>query len=451
MSGERDVEVPVLTSRRTILFDTLLLFASTVLAVIASWMIITSAAPNWVLATALAGLALIAVGSVVARWVSRPDHLKAMQSHRILEIANASIGHLRMGLNEASAGEVCRIALAQTEAAAVAITDTECVLGFAGLGEDHHTVGGPIMTRGTREALESNEHRILGNRAEIGCPQRGCLLKAAIVVPLEMRDVPVGTLKFYYTHPRLLNETQIAMAEGLARLLSTQLELSELERQTELACRMELKALQAQIHPHFLFNTINTIAMFIRTDPEKARELLRDFARFYRRTLEATEDLVPLEQEMEYVRTYLSFELARFGERLEVSEAVDHGLRELLVPAFAIQPIVENAVQHGMKAADVLHISITARWVGDRIEIEIVDDGAGISPADIGRVLEPGFGKGLGIALKNVDDRIKGHYGPGSGLKVESSKDVGTRVLLAIVPNDSAQGGADDAQSASGR
>jgi two-component system, LytTR family, sensor histidine kinase LytS len=84
-----------------------------------------------------------------------------------------------------------------------------------------------------------------------------------------MRGRPVGTLKFYYTTPRLLNETQVTMAEGLARLLSTQLELSELERQTELACRMELKALQAQIHPHFLFNTINTIAMLIRTDPDR--------------------------------------------------------------------------------------------------------------------------------------------------------------------------------------
>ncbi len=340
---------------------------------------------------------------------------------------------------------MCRLTLEQTEAAAVAITDTEWVLGFAGLGEDHHTVRGPIMTRGTQEALESNEHRILENRAEIGCPQRGCLLKAAIVVPLQMRGEPVGTLKFYYTHPRLLNETQIAMAEGLAQLLSTQLELSELERQTELACQMELKALQAQIHPHFLFNTINTIAMFIRTDSEKARELLRDFARFYRRTLEATEDLVPLEQELEYVRTYLSFELARFGDRLEITEEIDEELRGVLVPAFAIQPIVENAVQHGMKATDVLHVRISTRRVGDHIEIEVDDDGTGIPPEHVGRVLEPGFGKGLGIALKNVDDRLKGHYGPGSGLTVECPGDAGTRVLITIVPDRSAQGGADDA------
>ncbi len=439
-----------MTPRRTILFDSLLLFAVTVLAIVAGWVLIVADTPAWVLSASLAGLTLIAMGSVVARWVSRPDHLKAMQSDSILDIANRSLSHLRKGLDAETAGEVCRLALMRTEAAAVAITDTEQILGFAGLGEDHHAVGGPILTRGTREAIELNEHRILESRADIGCPERSCLLRAAIVVPLEMRGRPVGTLKFYYTTRRLLNETQVAMAEGLARLLSTQLELSELDRQTELACRMELKALQAQIHPHFLFNTINTIAMLIRTDPDRARGLLRDFARFYRRTLEASEELVPLQQEIEFVRTYLTFEEARFGDRLEVAEDIDPSVLAVYVPSFAVQPIVENAVQHGMKAEGVLHIGITARRTADRVTVEVTDDGIGMSPDDVDRVFEPGFGKGLGIALKNVDDRLKGHYGPDSGLTVTSEEGSGTRVCIAIEPVY-AEGGVDDAQGSGGR
>ncbi|MDY0087226.1 MAG: histidine kinase [Coriobacteriia bacterium] len=440
-----------MTPRRTILFDSLLLFAVTVLAIVAAWVLISSAPPRWVLLASLLGLTFIAMGSVIARWVSRPDHLKARHSDQILQIANESLSHLRTGLTEESAGAVCRLALDNSEAAAVAITDTDAILGFAGLGEDHHAVGGPILTRGTRDALDLNQHRILATSAEIGCPERSCLLRAAIVVPLEMRGQPVGTLKFYYTTPRLLNETQVAMAEGLARLLSTQLELSELDRQTELACRMELKALQAQIHPHFLFNTINTIAMLIRTDSEKARTLLREFAWFYRRTLEASDELVPLSTELRYVRTYLHFELARFVDRIEVVEEIDEGVLDTLVPAFAVQPIVENAVQHGMKAEGTLRICVGAHHVNGNIEIEVSDNGVGIELEDIPRVLEPGFGRGLGIALKNVDDRLKGYYGPGSGLTVRSEPGQWTHVLITITPDGVTEGGADGAQGTGGR
>lgn len=441
----------MMTPRRTIVFDSLLLFAVTVLAVIAAWVLISTSPPRWVLLTSLVGLTLIAMGSVIARWISRPDHLKARHSDQILQIANESLAHLRKGLDADTAGAVCRLALENSEAAAVAITDTDAILGFAGLGEDHHAVEGPILTRATREAIELNQHRILESKAEIGCPEQGCLLRAAIVVPLEMRGRAVGTLKFYYTTPRLLNETQVAMAEGLARLLSTQLELSELDRQTELAWRMELKALQAQIHPHFLFNTINTIAMLIRTDPDQARVLLREFAWFYRRTLEASDELVTLDKEIEYVRTYLHFEVARFGDRIVVVEDIDPSTLGVRVPAFAVQPIVENAVQHGMKAEGTLRIGVGAHRTDGTIEIEVSDDGVGISPEDVPRVLEPGFGRGLGIALKNVDDRLKGYYGSGSGLKVTSEPGRGTTVTITIEANGAQEGGADDAESTGGR
>lgn len=389
--------------------------------------------PQYIAIAAVAGLTLVSVGSLVARFMTRPDHLQAQQSHRILEVANRSLAHLRRGLDEASAREVCRIALEETEAVAVAVTDTERVLGFAGLGEDHHLVGGPVITRATREVLESGEYRALSSKEEIGCPLDRCLLSAAIVVPLEVRGEPVGTLKFYYTTPRLLNETQVTMAQGLAELLSTQLELSELDRQTELATRMELQALQAQIHPHFLFNTINTIASLIRTDPARARELLREFAAFYRRTLETSEQLVPLSRELEYARAYLSFERARFGERLRVVEDVAAGALDLEVPAFILQPVVENSVQHGMRSRDPLTVTISAHVSGGTLVVSVEDDGAGIPDDVLPHVLEPGVGKGLGIALKNVDDRLRGWFGAGSGVAIESPRRGGAEVRLTMV------------------
>ena len=415
------------------LIDALLIAAVVLLGVAVSASLVISSLPGWALYLSLGGLAGVAMALAVARWVTRPDRLRAQQSHGILVIADESLAHLRRGLSEETAQEVCRIVLAHTDAAAVAITDTSQILGFAGIGESHHLVGSPILTAATREALDLDELSVLRTREEINCQHRDCLLRAGIVVPLRVRKRPVGSLKFYYTTPRLLNETQLAMAEGLAHLLSTQLELSELDRQTALACSMELKALQAQINPHFLFNTINTIASLIRTDPPQARELLREFAAFYRRTLEMDDDLITLEQELEYVRSYFLFERARFGERVQLSIAVEAAHLDLLVPAFILQPLVENAVQHGMCADAPLHISLSTSIDNDLALLSVTDDGIGMSDEDLERILEPGFGKGSGIALKNVHDRLRGHFGPGSGVTAKSSPGAGTTVTLVIV------------------
>ena len=422
------------------LIDALLIAVVVVLGAAVAASYVAQSLPQWSLYLSLGGLAGVAMALTLARWITRPDRLRAQQSHGILVIADESLAHLRRGLSEETAREVCRIVLAHTDAAAVAITDTARILGFAGIGQDHHLVGSPILTAATQEALELNELSVLRTRDEINCPSRDCLLRAGIVVPLHVRRRPVGSLKFYYTTPRLLNETQLAMAEGLAHLLSTQLELSELDRQTALACSMELKALQAQINPHFLFNTINTIASLIRTDPPQARELLREFAVFYRRTLEMDDDLISLEQELEYVRSYFLFERARFGERVELGIAVDAAHLDLPVPAFVLQPLVENAVQHGMSAESALHISVNTTVDDDLALLSVTDDGIGMSDEDLRRILEPGFGKGSGIALKNVHDRLRGHFGPGSGISATSRPGSGTTVTLTIVRPNEASG-----------
>ena len=421
------------SENRSALIDLAVASALLVLSLFTIWGLAAPDVSRWVALAGMGGIVTIAVALVWARFATRPDHVRALQSHKILNVANEALSYMRQGLTEESAQAVCRIILQATEAAAVAITDTETVLGFAGVGEDHHEGGGPIITRATHEALETNEHRIVATREEIGCPRKDCLLNAAIVVPLEMRERAAGTLKFYYTTPRQLNETQQAMVEGLARVLSTQLELAELERQTELATRMELKALQAQINPHFLFNTINTIASLIRTDPTRARELLREFAAFYRRTLEAGEELIPLDRELAQTRRYLHFEIARFGDRIIVLEDIDPAVRELPVPAFIVQPLVENAIAHGMRESGPLTIRLVSEFCADgAVCLTVNDDGVGISAENLPRVLEAGFGTGLGIALKNVDDRLKGHFGPSSGVRVESVEGQGTTVTLVF-------------------
>lgn len=422
-----------MNNNRSALIDAFLAIALVVLSGVTIWGLSEPQASRWISLVGLAGIVAVGLALVFARFATRPDHVRALQSHKTLAIANEALAFMRQGLTEESAQAVCGIVLSDTEAAAVAITDTQRVLGFAGIGQDHHSVGGPIITRATQESLETGEHRILATKEEIGCPRKDCLLKAAIVVPLVMRGRSAGTLKFYYTTAWLLNETQIAMAEGLAMMLSTQLELSELERQTELATRMELKALQAQINPHFLFNTINTIASLIRTDPAQARVLLREFAAFYRRTLETGDELIPLELELEQTRRYLRFELARFGKRIEVEESLEPAVLRMFVPAFIVQPLVENAISHGMRPdAPLLIKMFSVTDEHGNVRITVADDGAGIPAARLPHVLEAGSAKGLGIALKNVDDRLKGHFGPGSGVVVESIEGQGASVSLVL-------------------
>ena len=415
------------------LIDALLIAVVVLLGIAVFVSLVLPSLPWWALYLSLGGLSGVAMALALARWITRPDRLRARQSHAILDIADESLAHLRRGLSEETAQAVCRIVLERTDAAAIAVTDTTRILGFAGTGEGHHTAGGPFLTTATREALERNELRVLRTREDINCRNRTCLLHAGIVVPLHVGGRPVGTLKFYYTTPRLLNETQLAMAEGLAQLLSTQLELSELDHQTALAYRMELKALQAQINPHFLFNTINTIASLIRTDPPHARELLREFAAFYRQTLEMDEDLITLEQELHYVRSYFMFEEARFGDRVQLRVDIDPSHFDLLVPAFMLQPLVENSIQHGMRADAPLHIELTSHVDDDFAILNVTDNGVGMTAKELDRILEPGFGKGNGIAIRNVHDRLRGHFGPGSEVTATSRPGESTTVTLTIV------------------
>ncbi|MCL6471527.1 MAG: histidine kinase [Firmicutes bacterium] len=381
---------------------------------------------------AIPSTATVFAALTLFRFTSEAEHNKAKQSHQMLEIARKTLPYLRKGLSFESASEVVKIIHSEADAIAVSITDRKTVLGFHGIGGDHHLVGKPILTRATKETIETNTSRILASKTEIGCPMVNCRLKAAIVVPLEKRGKAVGTLKFYYDNPKKLTESRIAVAEGLAQLLSTQIELSELDRQAEMLYKAELRALQAQINPHFLFNTLNTITAFIRTDPQKARKLLVQFADFFRKTLEWKDGFITLAQELDYVSLYLVLEKARFGDRLDIEFYIDNDAQSCILPALTVQPLVENAVKHGFCEDRPLEIKIIARLNGDDMYITVVDNGCGISEEELDQVLKFGYGKGSGIGLSNINERLKSLYGEEYQVKLESTEGAGTRVYIKI-------------------
>ena len=171
----------------------------------------------------------------------------------------------------------------------------------------------------------------------------------------------------------------------------------------------------------------------------RARTLLREFATFYRQTLENSEALISIEKELEQTRRYLSFEHARFGEdRIIEREYVEPGCGQIQVPAFIIQPIVENAVRHAMRDDGPLHIDIHIATEGDDIMISVTDDGLGMDEEAASRLAgEPvspdaTSEKGTGIAMRNVQERIEHIFGADSGIEIMSRPDEGTSITIRL-------------------
>lgn len=357
------------------------------------------------------------------------EHQDAIQSHRTLKIAGQTLPFLRAGLNQETAKKTAKIILQITDVSAVAITDRKNILAYEGIGADHHHVGEPILTKATREVLDTGEIKVIGNKEGIGCPVANCPLSCAVVAPLKSKAEVIGTLKIYQTAPSRIVPSKINLAIHLAQLLSVQTELAELEILNQLKTEAELKALRAQINPHFLFNTLNTIASFYRTKPDEARTLLIKFSQFFRKSLKRHENFVPLEEELEYIDDYLSFEKARFGKSLVIGKNIDPASLSCRVPVLILQPLVENSLKHGFayrdieKKPDKNTISICAQKEDNEIKITIEDDGVGMQQS--GQVE-------TGLGINNVYERLKTIYGKEYEPRIESAVGKGTKITIRI-------------------
>ncbi len=407
------------------------MLGATIAAIAAITLVWTFSQPDFSVPVLVVSGAVFTVSVVVViRLMMNPDSVRALQSDAMLQLASSMIDAMGEGLTERASQEVCELLLPNTSAIAVALTDRDAVLGYAGYQEAHNPAGIPIRTAATHEAMRCGETLVLLTPEEIGLPEPAeeSRIKAAIVEPLWVGNRVEGTLKFYYRNANKITETQRSIAHGFAQLLATQMAAVEMETQRKLATAMELKMLQTQINPHFLFNTI---ASFIRTDPMKARTLLREFAVFYRRTLEDSTERISLARELDQVQRYFNFELARFGEaRLGLEVEASQTLQTMMVPPFLIQPLVENAIKHAMPTEGKLTITVTASADGDDVVIVVGDDGVGMSEETCANITQVESSTGLGIAVKNVHDRMIGFFGPDAQMVYTSELGVGTQVTL---------------------
>jgi two-component system LytT family sensor kinase len=198
------------------------------------------------------------------------------------------------------------------------------------------------------------------------------------------------------------------------------------EQLRALATQAELKALEAQINPHFLFNTLNTIAALTHTDPALAEAMIERLAEMFRYVLAGSErGLVPLEEELAFVDGYLEIERARFGERLHTTREVAQEALDVPVPSLILQPLVENAVRHGQGADGSVDLTIRVWLQGDEVAIAVADRGPGMPPRH-------GVAEGQGVGLRNVDERLRKTYTEEHGLEIAANEPRGTVVTIRI-------------------
>jgi two-component system sensor histidine kinase LytS len=340
----------------------------------------------------------------------------------VLELLAATLPELRRGLSESAARTLAYELFEKLGFGAVAVTDRQHVLAFVGAGADHHAAGDKPI-RPVFEALAADRPLLAPLGIRVECGHAACPLGSAAVVPLRHSDGPAGAVVAYATAGSPLDQPAVDLLGRLGDQLSAQLQLSELAGATT-------AALQAQMEPHFVFNALNTIASLVRTDPDRARSLVLAFADYVRSKLARPAEFVTLDEELRHVQSYLDLEQARFGDQLVVTIDVPPDARQVRMPPFLVQPLVENAVKHG-KAARPLRLIVRARVRRGRLRLTVRDDGRGIAREAIERVLEPGVSgrEGTGLGLASVHHRLTAFYGQGVRLR---SFPFGTVVRLEV-------------------
>lgn len=359
--------------------------------------------------------------------IQKSELIAGRQAKLALEIANKTLPHFRETEN---LSEVCKIIAEDLGAKATVITNKKEII--AGFSFDKDEIKkADIKSNNTRKVLKTGEamlvikedDEIIEDFLDIS-PH----IKSCIILPLKEKNDISGTLKIFFDTAEKITDKNRYLMIGLSHLISTQMEISKVENLISLLKYSELKALQSQINPHFLFNVLNTMTSLIRTNPEKAREVTIDLSNYLRYNLDNNVKSVELIKELNQVDTYIKIEKVRFGDKLNILYDVDESLYNFQIPSLIIQPLVENSIKHGiLKKRDNGCVKIIIKKIDKDIEITIEDDGVGIEQSIIDN-LDKQIKENIG--LKNVHQRLKLLYG--EGLNIKKLKQ-GTRIKFKIL------------------
>ncbi|WPC41499.1 LytS/YhcK type 5TM receptor domain-containing protein [Clostridium sp. JS66] len=346
------------------------------------------------------------------------NRIGAIQTQKVLKIVKKTTDYMRQGLNENTAESISKIIYETTNAKGVFIGDKKGFLTYCGRGIDEEKL--KMKLKVYYETPDYSLIKFISNNKPIFFVCAPFLISNTSFEGVLGLEVDLGKENDKYVWE---------FVKELSELLSTQIELYKVNKLAEEASTAEFRALRSQIQPHFLFNALNTISSFCRTNPLKAKELIIDLSNYFRQTLKREEDFVSLKDEIEFIQSYLSIEKARFGERLKIIIDIPENLMNIKMPVFMLQPIIENSIKHGILPKPLGgSVFVKANCSDEEVLFLIEDTGVGMDGDTLNQVVN----KSPGIGLKNVNERLKLLYGEDYGLKIDTNIDKGTKVQFLI-------------------
>ncbi len=328
---------------------------------------------------------------------------------------------VRNGFDRSAAEQIARTAKIILDGLAVAVTSDTELMATAGDGTD---TWNPAVLEQTAALVD--RRRVIRPTVYQLSTGRGEAEVAA--APLLADDVVIGTIHVMAD----VGGSRVTALDQFARLVSSQLQLAELDQSRAHAAEAELRALRAQISPHFIHNSLTAIAGLVNADPIMARDLIVTFAEFLGASFRTQTDLTTVAEELRLVEAYLELEQARFGNRFNVSLTIAPEALPVRLPFLSIQPLVENAIRHGLESREGEgRLKIVAENAGPEVAISVADDGVGIDPRQLERALS-GRDSSSHVGILAVDTRLRSTFGDEYGLTIETGQNAGTEITIRL-------------------
>ncbi|EMU54062.1 MAG: two-component system, LytTR family, sensor kinase [Clostridium butyricum] len=368
--------------------------------------------------------------SIIDSILKEKDRIEGEQARKTLEIANKTVPYFKE-LKEESLIKICEMIRDSLDAEVVALTDCEYIIAYSSRYNEAKLYCRKISSEYTKQALKGKKSIILDGRNEklSFYFDKKNKIKSAIIAPLVYDEEVIGVLKAYFNKSTDITDQNKNMVIGLASLVSTELQLGKIKEYEKMVAKAEIKALQTQINPHFLFNALNTITSFVRINPETARELIVNLSQYLRFNLEFKDGFIELRREIEQVEAFSAIEKARFPDKFVIHYEIEEKDMDIKIPPLIIEPLVENSIKHGiLKNRIGKNIWIKCKNNNKSIVIIVEDDGVGIDESII-KDISAGIYDENHVGLYNVYSRIKLIYG--TSPNIERLKN-GTRISLEL-------------------